>query len=147
MFLKANFHRTETNLIPRTQGNQVMAIKKILIVDDSSTARHFLVDVLGKGGYEVVSAENGDEAILKAKSEMPDLILMDVIMPGINGYQATRTITKDEATKHIPVLMITSKDMETDRIWGMRQGATAFLSKPIEPAALLAKIKELNTPG
>ncbi|MGZ3160100.1 MAG: response regulator [Burkholderiaceae bacterium] len=124
-----------------------MAIKKILIVDDSSTARHFLVDVLSKGGYEVISAENGDEAILKAKAEMPDLILMDVIMPGINGYQATRTITKDEATKHIPVLMITSKDMETDRIWGMRQGATAFLSKPIEPAVLLTKIRELNTAG
>ncbi|MGZ3236635.1 MAG: response regulator [Burkholderiaceae bacterium] len=124
-----------------------MAIKKILIVDDSSTARHFLLDVLGKAGYQAISAENGDEAILKAKSEMPDLILMDVIMPGINGYQATRTITKDEATKHIPVLIITSKDMETDRIWGMRQGATAFLSKPIEPATLLAKISELNTAG
>jgi twitching motility two-component system response regulator PilH len=122
-----------------------MAIKKILVVDDSSTARHFLQDVLGKAGFQVISAENGDEAILKAKSEMPDLVLMDVIMPGINGYQATRTITKDEATKHIPVLIITSKDMETDRIWGMRQGATAFLSKPIEAAALLAKIKELNT--
>jgi twitching motility two-component system response regulator PilH len=124
-----------------------MAIKKILIVDDSSTARHFLLDVLGKAGYQAISAENGDEAILKAKAEMPDLILMDVIMPGINGYQATRTITKDEATKHIPVLIVTSKDMETDRIWGMRQGATAFLSKPVEPAALLAKIKELNTAG
>jgi len=124
-----------------------MAIKKILIVDDSSTARHFLLDVLGKAGYQAISAENGDEAILKAKAEMPDLILMDVIMPGINGYQATRTITKDEATKHIPVLIVTSKDMETDRIWGMRQGATAFLSKPIEPATLLAKINELNTAG
>ncbi|HEY8102272.1 MAG TPA: response regulator [Burkholderiaceae bacterium] len=124
-----------------------MAIKKILIVDDSSTARHFLLDVLGKAGYQAISAENGDEAILKAKAEMPDLILMDVIMPGINGYQATRTITKDDATKHIPVLIITSKDMETDRIWGMRQGATAFLSKPIEPATLLAKISELNTAG
>lgn len=121
-----------------------MAIKKILIVDDSTTARHFLLDILIKAGYEAIMAENGDEAILKAKAEMPDLILMDVIMPGINGYQATRTITKDDATKHIPVLIITSKDMETDRIWGMRQGATAFLSKPVEAAALLAKINELN---
>ncbi len=121
-----------------------MAIKKILIVDDSSTARHFLLDVLVKGGYEVISAENGDEAILKAKAEMPDLVLMDVVMPGINGFQATRAITKDEATKHIPVLMLTSKDMETDRIWGMRQGATDLLSKPIEPAALLAKISALS---
>lgn len=121
-----------------------MVIKKILIVDDSSTARHVLLDILVKAGYEVISAENGDEAILKTKSEMPDLVLMDVIMPGINGYQATRTITKDEATKHIPVLIVTSKDMETDRIWGMRQGASAFLSKPIDSAVLLAKINELN---
>lgn len=122
-----------------------MAIKKILIVDDSSTARHFLIDVLTKGGYQVICAENGEEAILKAKSEMPDLVLMDVIMPGMNGFQATRTITKDDSTKHIPVLMLTSKDMETDRVWGMRQGATEFLSKPIEPATLLAKISALGT--
>jgi twitching motility two-component system response regulator PilH len=121
-----------------------MAIKKILIVDDSSTARHFLLDILTKAGYEVVSAESGDEAILKVKVEMPDLVLMDVIMPGINGYQATRKITKDEATKHIPVLMLTSKDMETDRIWGMRQGAAGLLGKPIDAAALLAKISELS---
>jgi twitching motility two-component system response regulator PilH len=124
-----------------------MTIKKILIVDDSTTARHFLCDILMKAGYETILAESGDEAIIKAKTEMPDLILMDVIMPGINGYQATRTITKDDATKHIPVLIVTSKDMETDRIWGMRQGATAFLSKPVESAALLAKINELNAAG
>lgn len=122
-----------------------MAIKKILIVDDSSTARHFLVDVLTKDGYEVISAENGEEAILKAKAELPDLILMDVIMPGMNGFQATRAITKDDATKHIPVLILTSKDMETDRVWGLRQGAAEFLNKPIEPAELLAKISALNT--
>src|SRR4051794_12921199 len=121
-----------------------MPIKKILIVDDSMTARHFLLDVLVKGGYEVIAAENGDEAILKAKAEMPDLVLMDVVMPEINVFQATRAITKDDATKHIPVLILTSKDMETDRIWGMRQGATAFLSKPIEPEALLAKISALS---
>jgi twitching motility two-component system response regulator PilH len=121
-----------------------MPIKKILIVDDSSTVRHFLHEVLVKAGYEVVSAETGDEAIIKVKAEMPDLVLMDVIMPGINGYQATRTITKDEATKHIPVLILTSKDMETDRIWGLRQGASALLSKPIDPVVLLAKISELS---
>jgi twitching motility two-component system response regulator PilH len=124
-----------------------MTIKKILIVDDSSTARHFLQDILVKAGYEVVSAETGDEAILKVKEEMPDLVLMDVIMPGINGYQATRKITKDEATKHIPVLMLTSKDMETDRIWSLRQGATDLLSKPIDAAVLLAKISSLSEAG
>lgn len=121
-----------------------MPIKKILIVDDSATIRHFLIDVLEKGGYDVIVAQSGDEAIIKAKTDMPDLVLMDVVMPGINGFQATRAITKDEATKHIPVLILTSKDMETDRIWGMRQGATEFISKPIEPAALLAKIRALG---
>lgn len=121
-----------------------MPIKKILIVDDSATVRHFLIDVLEKGGYDVIVAQSGDEAIIKAKTDMPDLVLMDVVMPGINGFQATRAITKDEATKHIPVLILTSKDMETDRIWGMRQGATEFISKPIEPAALLAKIRALG---
>lgn len=120
-----------------------MSGKKILIVDDSLTARHFLADMLVKEGYEVIAAEDGDQAIAKAKKDMPDLILMDVVMPGINGFQATRAITKDDATKHIPVLILTSKDMETDRIWGMRQGATDFLSKPIEPVDLLAKISAL----
>jgi len=121
-----------------------MPIKKILIVDDSATARYFLIDVLAKDGYDVVIAESGDEAIIKVKTEMPDLVLMDVVMPGINGFQATRAITKDEATKHIPVLILTSKDMETDRIWGLRQGATEFISKPVEPAVLLAKIRALG---
>ena len=121
-----------------------MPIKKILIVDDSATARHFLIEVLAKGGYEIVTAENGDEAIIKAKSEMPDLVLMDVVMPGINGFQATRAITKDEATKHIPVLILTSKDMETDRVWGMRQGAKDYLTKPIDAKDLLAKIAAIK---
>jgi twitching motility two-component system response regulator PilH len=121
-----------------------MPIKKILIVDDSATARHFLADVLGKGGYDVITAESGDEAITKTREEMPDLVLMDVVMPGINGFQATRAITKDEATKHIPVMILSCKDMETDRIWGLRQGAKEFLSKPIEGPALLAKISALG---
>lgn len=122
-----------------------MTIKKILIVDDSLTARHFLLDLLSKAGYQVISSENGEDGILKTKAEMPDLVLMDVIMPGMNGFQATRAITKDDATKHIPILMLTSKDLETDKIWGLRQGAVAFLNKPIEPEVLLAKIQELNT--
>ncbi|MBS0307676.1 MAG: response regulator [Proteobacteria bacterium] len=121
-----------------------MAIKKILIVDDSSTVRHFLFDILGKAGYEVVAAESGEEAIIKAKTDLPDLVLMDVVMPGMNGFQATRAITKDDATSHIPVIILTSKDMETDRIWGMRQGATAFLSKPVDPTELLKAIGTLN---
>src|SRR6266852_4861367 len=87
-----------------------MAVKKILIVDDSPTDRQFFMETLSKHGYQCVTAENGDEAITKAKSEKPDLILMDVVMPGTNGFQATRAITSDEATKHIPVIVVTSKN-------------------------------------
>ncbi len=117
-----------------------MPIRKILIVDDSPTERHALNEMLSKKGYEVVTAESGEEAILKSKSERPDLILMDVVMPGMNGYQATRTITREEDTKHIPVIMCTSKGQETDKIWGMRQGANDYMVKPIDAAALLQKI-------
>lgn len=121
-----------------------MPIKKILIVDDSPTDRQFYLETLSKQGYQCVTAENGDEAILKANSEKPDLILMDVVMPGTNGFQATRAITRDEATKHIPVIVCTSKNQETDRIWGMRQGAKDYLVKPIDPKQLLAKITSLG---
>jgi twitching motility two-component system response regulator PilH len=92
----------------------------------------------------VVTAENGEEGVAKSKSEMPDLILMDVVMPGLSGFQATRTITKDDATKHIPVIMCTTKNQETDKIWGMRQGALDYLVKPVDPQQLLAKIAALG---
>lgn len=121
-----------------------MPVKKILIVDDSPTERHALSEMLAKHGYIIITAESGEEAIAKSKSEQPDLILMDVVMPGMNGYQATRTITREEDTKHIPVVMCTSKGQETDKIWGMRQGANDYLVKPIEPAVLLKKISSLG---
>ena len=121
-----------------------MPVRKILVVDDSPTDRQFMLETLAKKGYQVVTAENGEDAIAKAKSELPDLILMDVVMPGLNGYQATRQITRDDATKHIPVIMCTSKGADTDKIWGMRQGANDYLIKPIDAAQLLAKIAQLN---
>jgi twitching motility two-component system response regulator PilH len=121
-----------------------MPVKKILVVDDSPTERHVLGELLVRSGYMVITAESGEEAITKAKAEMPDLILMDVVMPGINGFQATRTLTRDETTRRIPVIMCTSKDQETDKIWGMRQGAQDYLTKPIDPTALLGKISALG---
>lgn len=121
-----------------------MPVKKILVVDDSPTERHVITDALIKAGYQVVVAESGEQGIAMAKSELPDLILMDVVMPGMNGYQATRTITREETTRHIPVIMCTSKGQETDKIWGMRQGAHDYVVKPVDQEALLAKIAALG---
>ncbi|MBI4743036.1 MAG: response regulator [Betaproteobacteria bacterium] len=120
-----------------------MPVKKILIVDDSPTERYFMVELLTKNGYQVLTAENGEEGIEKARSELPDLVLMDVVMPGINGYQATRTLMRDEATRNIPVIVCTSKGLETDKIWGLRQGALDYLVKPVNGEALLARIAAL----
>ena len=120
-----------------------MPINKILVVDDSPTERHVLVDLLTRNGYQVLTAESGEEGIEKARSEKPDLVLMDVVMPGLNGYQATRTLTRDDATKHIPIIVCTSKGQETDKIWGLRQGAQDYMVKPINHEELLAKIAAL----
>lgn len=121
-----------------------MSLPKVLIVDDSLTQRMILSALLAQQNYEVVTANDGAEAVIKAKSEMPDLIIMDVVMPKLNGFQATRAITSDEATWHIPVILLTSKDMESDRIWGLRQGATAFLHKPVDPQQLIDMLNTLR---
>jgi twitching motility two-component system response regulator PilH len=121
-----------------------MAIKRIMVVDDSPTERHVLNDFLTRKGFEVIIAENGEQAIEKAKVEKPDLILMDVVMPGVNGYQATRTITRNDSTRDIPVIMCTSKDLPTDRIWGMRQGALDYMVKPVNLEDLLGRIQQLG---
>ena len=121
-----------------------MPIHKILVVDDSPTERFAMNELLSAKGYYVIMAENGEEGIAKSKSELPDLILMDVVMPGMNGYQATRTISRDEATRSIPVIMCTTKGQETDKIWGMRQGAYDYMVKPVDQQALLAKIAALG---
>ncbi|MDR3393819.1 MAG: response regulator [Parasulfuritortus sp.] len=121
-----------------------MPIKKVLVVDDSPTERYYLVDILRKNGFLVETAENGDEGIVKAKALRPDLILMDVVMPGVNGFQVTRILSRDEITKDIPVIMCTSKGQETDRVWGMRQGAVAYLVKPIVAEDLIGKIQGLG---
>jgi len=115
----------------------------ILIVDDSPTQIATLSKILESGGHSVLTAENGSVGVAKAKAEQPDLILMDVVMPELNGFQATRKITRDPETQHIPVIMVSTKDQETDRIWGMRQGAKGYLVKPPSEAELLQMVGEL----
>jgi twitching motility two-component system response regulator PilH len=121
-----------------------MPIQKILLVDDSKTELHHLSELLGKRGFEVRTAENGEDAMKRLGEEKPDLILMDVVMPGLNGFQATRAISRDPQTKSIPVIMCTSKSQETDKIWGLRQGARDYVVKPVDRDALLAKISSLG---
>lgn len=121
-----------------------MPIKKILIVDDSPTDCKLLSDMLESSGYAVVIAGTAEEALSKVKGIKPDLVLMDVVLPGQSGFQATRILTRDPETKHIPVIIVSSKSQETDRVWGMRQGAKDYLVKPIKQADLLAKITALG---
>ena len=118
-----------------------MPIHKILLVDDSKTELHVLSELLTKKGYQVRTAENGEEALRRLQDETPDLILMDVVMPGQNGFQLTRAITRDPKFANVPVIICTSKNQETDRVWGMRQGARDYVVKPVNPEELLSKIK------
>jgi twitching motility two-component system response regulator PilH len=121
-----------------------MPIKNILVVDDSPTDLQFLSDLLVKNGYKVVTAQNAEEAVAKAKQLRPDLVLMDVVMPGESGFQATRTLSRDESTKQIPVIICTSKGQDTDKAWGMKQGARDYVVKPVKGPELLAKISALG---
>jgi len=124
-----------------------VAINKILIVDDSPTERLYLTDILVKNGFAVSTAVNGDEAIERIRAERPELILMDVVMPGTNGFQVTRAIARDPELAALPVIICSSKNQETDRIWGLRQGAKDYLVKPVDPERLLASIAALATAG
>ena len=121
-----------------------MTIQKILLVDDSKTELHHLTELLTKRGYAVRSAENGEDAMRRLGEEKPDLILMDVVMPGQNGFQLTRAITRDPLYADVPIIMCTSKNQETDRVWGMRQGARDYITKPVDADELMAKIKALS---
>jgi twitching motility two-component system response regulator PilH len=121
-----------------------MPIRTILVVDDSPTDRHILSSILTQNGYEVGTAESGEEGVAKIKEIWPDLVLMDVVMPGINGFQATRMLARDDATRHIPVILCTTKGQETDKIWGLRQGARDYITKPIVAEELLQKITRLD---
>ena len=118
-----------------------MPIKRVLVVDDSKTELMFLTNMLQKKGMEVCTAENAEEAMRRLAEQKPDLILMDVVMPGQNGFQLTRAISRDPLYADVPIIMCTSKNQETDRVWGMRQGASDYVVKPVNPEELLRKIK------
>jgi len=118
-------------------------MSKILIVDDSPTETHILTKMLDNNGYQVVTAESGEAGVEVAKKELPDLVLMDVVMPGLNGFQATRQLKKEATTAHIPVVIVTTKDQETDKIWGMRQGAKDYLTKPVQEESLINTIQAI----
>ena len=120
-----------------------MPAKRVLVVDDSPTERHAISEILRRAGHEVETCDSGEDAVTRAKALLPDVILMDVVMPGLNGFQATRMIARDEATRHIPVIICTTKSQETDKIWGLRQGARDYVVKPVAAADLLDKIARL----
>lgn len=115
----------------------------VLIVDDSPTEIHVLKEMLEKNGFEVTSAGSGEEGIQKARAEKPDMILMDVVMPGMNGFQAAREITGNPETSNIPVIIVSTKGQETDRMWGLRQGAKDYITKPAQEKDLVNKINNL----
>lgn len=120
-----------------------MPVQKILLVDDSKIELHFLSDLLGREGFAVRTAFNGDDALRRLEEETPDLILMDVVMPGRNGFHLTRTITRDPRWATVPVFICSSKDQETDKVWALRQGAREYFVKPVDAQQLLAKIRGL----
>jgi len=121
-----------------------MAIHKVLVVDDSKTELMFLSGALQKHGLSVRTAENAEDALRRIGDEKPDLILMDVVMPGQNGFQLTRTLSRDPQYADVPIIMCTSKNQETDRVWAMRQGARDYITKPVDVTELMAKIKALG---
>ncbi len=116
---------------------------RVLIVDDSPSQLVLLSRMMEKLGHEVITAADGVTGIETTRRELPDLVLMDVVMPNLNGFQATRTISKDPATAHIPVILVTTKDQATDRLWGMRQGARAYVTKPVSEADLGETLREV----
>ncbi|MCB1616216.1 MAG: twitching motility response regulator PilH [Pseudomonadales bacterium] len=115
----------------------------VLIVDDSPTETYKMENILKKNGFEVAKAENGTEGVATARRVLPDLVLMDVVMPGLNGFQATRQLTKTQQTSHIPVIIVTTKDQPTDKLWGKRQGAKGYLVKPVDEKELISSVKRV----
>ena len=120
-----------------------MSNHKILVIDDSMTDFLYVKNILTKGGYEVSHAQSGEEGIALAKKQQPDCILMDVVMPNMNGFQATRALSRDHETADIPVVMLSSKSQKTDLVWAQRQGAKDYLIKPANPKALVGRLRTI----
>ncbi len=116
---------------------------RILLIEDSPTDRAVFTQWLVKAGHEVLAADNAEEGLQIARDQGPQLVLMDVVLPGMSGFQATRAMSRDEATRDIPVLIVSTKGMETDKAWGMRQGATDYIVKPPREEDLIARINKL----
>ena len=118
-----------------------MPIQKILVVDDSKTEQMYISDILRKNGYQVTTADDADQAMASMVADKPDLVLLDVVMPGKNGFQLARSISRDPLYAQIPIIMGSSKGQETDRMWGLRQGAKDYITKPVNPEELISKIR------
>ncbi len=121
-----------------------MTVRKILLVDDSKTELYVVSDMLRRAGFDVQTAENGDQAWQQLDTDRPDLILMDVVMPGQNGFQLTRRITRDPRYADLPVIICSTKQQETDRVWALRQGARDYVVKPVVAGELIAKIRQFD---
>ncbi|HUS24959.1 MAG TPA: response regulator [Candidatus Binatia bacterium] len=116
---------------------------RIMIVDDSPADVQNLKSILLKDGHQVIEVQSGQEAVERVKKDKPDCIVMDVVMPGVNGFQATRHIAKDPETSAIPIIVVSAKNQETDRVWALRQGAKEYIVKPVKEGDLLAKVKQV----
>jgi len=115
-------------------------VADILLIEDSATDAHAYSSVLRSNGHDVRTASTGEEGMELAQKHSPDLIIMDIVMPGVNGFQATRELQRSDETASIPIIMMSTKDQETDRIWGLRQGAFDYLVKPVKKRQLLKSV-------
>jgi len=131
------FKKSKPDAVPIATDNSGVTV---LIVDDSPTELHLIRNILVQGGYQVITAENGEAGVEEATRLQPDIILMDVVMPGLNGFQATRQLSRAPETSGIPIIMVTTKGQDTDRAWGLRQGAREYVVKPVAAKDLLGKI-------
>lgn len=129
--------------VQTAERNALMARGKVLVVDDSPTDLAMMIAPLRREGYDVIVATDGDEALRKVQDEHPNCVVLDVVMPKRNGFQVCRTIKSDAASRHIPVILLTSKSERTDELWGMRQGADIYLTKPFDGDTLVARVRQV----